>query len=104
MRVHRLQTRIIVLFVALLVLVQAAAFWFVNAANSRNASAKVEEELIVGERVFAISIATSCGTRCIRAALRGSSSSRCYTPIPGTKAARDCRCSTATHSSSWPRR
>jgi diguanylate cyclase (GGDEF)-like protein len=53
MRVHRLQTRIIVLFVALLALVQVAAFWLVNAANSRNAHAKVEEELIVGERVFA---------------------------------------------------
>ncbi|MEP7243226.1 MAG: EAL domain-containing protein [Gammaproteobacteria bacterium] len=53
MRIHRLQTRIIVLFVALLSLVQGAAFWVVNEANSRNAQAKVEEELNVGERVFA---------------------------------------------------
>ena len=53
MRIHRLQTRIIVLFVALLTIVQVAAFLFVNAANSRNASEKVEEELILGERVFA---------------------------------------------------
>ena len=53
MRIRRLQTRIIVLFVALLALVQAAAFVFVNAANSKNARAKVEEELNVGQRVFA---------------------------------------------------
>ena len=53
MRVQRLQTRIIVLFVALLALVQVAAFWFVNAANSRNAEDKVAEELNVGQRVFA---------------------------------------------------
>jgi diguanylate cyclase (GGDEF)-like protein len=53
MRIQRLQTRIIVLFVALLALVQVAAFWFVNAANSNNAHAKIEEELNVGQRVFA---------------------------------------------------
>jgi diguanylate cyclase (GGDEF)-like protein len=53
MRIRRLQTRIIVFFVALLALVQVAAFWFVNAANSGNARAKVEEELNVGQRVFA---------------------------------------------------
>src|SRR5882672_5415518 len=53
MRIQRLQTRIIVFFVALLALVQVAAFWFVNAANSSNAHAKIEEELNVGQRVFA---------------------------------------------------
>jgi diguanylate cyclase (GGDEF)-like protein len=53
MRIQRLQTRIIVFFVALLALVQVAAFVFVNAANSRNARNKVEEELNVGQRVFA---------------------------------------------------
>src|SRR6478672_1687788 len=53
MRIQRLQARIIVFFVALLVLVQGAAFWFVNRANSGNAHAKVEEELDVGQRVFA---------------------------------------------------
>jgi diguanylate cyclase (GGDEF)-like protein len=53
MRIQRLQTRIIVLFVALIALVQAAAFFAVNAANSSNARAKVEEELTVGQRVFA---------------------------------------------------
>ena len=53
MRIQRLQTRIIVFFVALLALVQVAAFWFVYAANSAHARAKVEEELDVGQRVFA---------------------------------------------------
>jgi diguanylate cyclase (GGDEF)-like protein len=53
MRIQRLQTRIIVFFVALIALVQAAAFIAVNAANSNNARAKVEEELTVGQRVFA---------------------------------------------------
>ncbi|HTU64868.1 MAG TPA: EAL domain-containing protein [Steroidobacteraceae bacterium] len=53
MRIERLQTRIIVFFVVLLALVQVAAFWFVNAANSKNAHAKIEEELNVGQRVFA---------------------------------------------------
>jgi diguanylate cyclase (GGDEF)-like protein len=53
MRIQRLQTRIIIFFVALLVVVQGAAFWFVNAANSGNTHAKIEEELNVGQRVFA---------------------------------------------------
>jgi diguanylate cyclase (GGDEF)-like protein len=53
MRIQRLQTRITIFFVALLALVQVAAFWFVNAANSSNAHTKVEEELNVGKRVFA---------------------------------------------------
>ena len=53
MRIQRLQTRIIVFFVALLALVQVAAFVFVNASNSKNARAKVQEELNVGQRVFA---------------------------------------------------
>jgi len=53
MRIQRLQTRIIVFFVALLALVQVAAFWIVNDANSNNARAKIEEELNVGQRVFA---------------------------------------------------
>jgi diguanylate cyclase (GGDEF)-like protein len=53
MRMRRLQTRIILFFVALLALVQVAAFVFVNAANSGNARAKLEEELNVGQRVFA---------------------------------------------------
>jgi diguanylate cyclase (GGDEF)-like protein len=50
---RRLQSRIILFFVALLALVQIAAFVFVNAANSSNARAKLEQELDVGQRVFA---------------------------------------------------
>jgi diguanylate cyclase (GGDEF)-like protein len=52
-RIERVQTRIILFFVALLALVQVAAFLFVNAANSRGAQAKIAEELNVGQRVFA---------------------------------------------------
>ncbi|MFL6620672.1 MAG: putative bifunctional diguanylate cyclase/phosphodiesterase [Povalibacter sp.] len=50
---NRLRTRIIFFFVALLALVQLVAFIFVNAANSTNARQKIEEELAVGERIFA---------------------------------------------------
>jgi diguanylate cyclase len=52
MRIQRLRTRITVFFVALLALVQLAAFALVNAANTRNAHRKIEAELSVGERVF----------------------------------------------------
>jgi hypothetical protein len=48
-----LRNRIIVFFVALLVLVQVVAFLFVNAANSTNARHKIDSELDVGERIFA---------------------------------------------------
>ncbi|HKE96095.1 MAG TPA: EAL domain-containing protein, partial [Povalibacter sp.] len=50
---RRLRTRIIFFFVALLALVQIAAFVLVNAANSTNARQKIEEELAVGQRLFA---------------------------------------------------
>lgn len=50
---RRLRTRIIFFLVALLALVQVLAFLFVNAANSTNARQKIEEELTVGERIFA---------------------------------------------------
>ena len=53
MRIQRLRTRIIIFFVALLALVQLTGFALVNGANSRNAHAKVDDELNVGERVFA---------------------------------------------------
>jgi len=48
----RLRTRITVFFVALLVVVQVAAFMAVNAANSTNARQKIDDELGVGERIF----------------------------------------------------
>ncbi|MEO7775798.1 MAG: EAL domain-containing protein [Steroidobacteraceae bacterium] len=47
-----LSARIIVFFVALLALVQMAAFIAVNLANSSNAHAKVESELDTGQRIF----------------------------------------------------
>lgn len=53
MRFRRLRTRIIVFFVALLALVQVTGFVFVHGANLNNARAKAEEELNVGQRVFA---------------------------------------------------
>lgn len=53
MNFRHLRTRITVFFVALLALVQLAAFVAVNAANSTNARQKIEDELGVGERIFA---------------------------------------------------
>ncbi len=52
MTFRRLRTRITVFFVALLALVQLAAFVAVNAANSTNARQKIDVELGVGERIF----------------------------------------------------
>jgi diguanylate cyclase len=50
---RRLRTRIIVFFVALIGLVQIAAFVLVDSANSTNARQKIESELEFGERIFA---------------------------------------------------
>ncbi|MBL8270488.1 putative bifunctional diguanylate cyclase/phosphodiesterase [Steroidobacter sp.] len=50
---RRLRTRIIVFFVALIGLVQIAAFLLVHSANSTNARHKIESELELGERIFA---------------------------------------------------
>ncbi|MBB6093774.1 diguanylate cyclase (GGDEF)-like protein [Povalibacter uvarum] len=50
---RHLRTRIIVFFVALIGLVQIAAFLLVDSANSTNARQKIESELEVGERIFA---------------------------------------------------
>jgi diguanylate cyclase (GGDEF)-like protein len=52
LRFRRLRTRIIVAFAILVTLVQAIAFVLVNAANDRNAQAKIGQELAVGERIF----------------------------------------------------
>ncbi|MEP7312365.1 MAG: EAL domain-containing protein [Pseudomonadota bacterium] len=52
MQLRRLSTRMIVFFVALLVLVQVAAFLAVNSTSSGNARAKVESELDTGQRLF----------------------------------------------------
>jgi len=53
MAFRSLRTRIVVFFVALLAVVQIAAFALVNSANSTNAHQKIESELNTGERVFA---------------------------------------------------
>jgi len=50
---RRLRTRIIVFCVAVLGVVQIAAFVLVNASNNTNAQQKIEAELRTGERVFA---------------------------------------------------
>lgn len=50
---RHLRTRIIVFFVALIGLVQIAAFLLVDSANSTNARQKIESELELGERIFA---------------------------------------------------
>ncbi len=47
-----LETRIVVFFVVLLAVVQAAAFLVVSAANERIAKREVAQQLAVGERVF----------------------------------------------------
>jgi diguanylate cyclase (GGDEF)-like protein len=47
-----LQSRIVLLFVALLALVQGTALFLVNAANERNAREHIRQELAVGERIF----------------------------------------------------
>ncbi|MCC5868891.1 MAG: EAL domain-containing protein [Gammaproteobacteria bacterium] len=52
MRFGRVRTRIIFFFVLFLALVQIVAFVVVNAANSANARARLDSELLIGERVF----------------------------------------------------
>jgi diguanylate cyclase (GGDEF)-like protein len=52
LRFRRLRTRLIVAFAILVTVVQAIAFVLVNAANDRNAQAKIGQELAVGERIF----------------------------------------------------
>jgi hypothetical protein len=52
MRFRSLTGRIVFFFVILLALVQLAAFVLVHAANSRNARANIEQELVAGERIF----------------------------------------------------
>ena len=52
MRLRSLQSRIVLFFVALLVVVQGITLLLVNAANERNARDNVRHELIVGEKIF----------------------------------------------------
>ncbi len=58
MRFRRLRTRIIVFFVGLIALVQAASFLAASATMTRNARATIQDELAVGGKVFARLIGT----------------------------------------------
>ncbi|MDA8130967.1 MAG: adenylate/guanylate cyclase domain-containing protein [Elusimicrobia bacterium] len=53
MRLRRFQDRVLLFFLGLLTLVQAAGFIAVNAALARNARRRISAELEVGSRVFA---------------------------------------------------
>jgi hypothetical protein len=52
LRLRSLQSRIVVFFVALLVVVQGFTLFVVNAANERNAREHIRHELTVGEKIF----------------------------------------------------
>lgn len=51
-RWHRLETRIVVLFIILILLVQLAGFVAIRKAIDENARASVSNELMLGERIF----------------------------------------------------
>ncbi|ASU39082.1 GGDEF domain-containing protein [Herbaspirillum sp. meg3] len=52
MRWHRLENRIVALFIVLILLVQLAGFVAIRKAIDENARASIRDELIIGERVF----------------------------------------------------
>ena len=52
MRWHRLENRIVALFIVLILLVQMAGFVAIRKAIDENARASIRDELIIGERVF----------------------------------------------------
>lgn len=52
MRWHRLENRIVALFIILILLVQLAGFIAIRKAIDENARASIRDELIIGERVF----------------------------------------------------
>jgi len=51
-RWHRLENRIVALFIVLILLVQLAGFVAIRKAIDENARASIRDELIIGERVF----------------------------------------------------
>jgi len=53
MRISRLRTRIILFFVAMLVVLEVCCFALLSASSSRNATVEIEGELDVGQRVLA---------------------------------------------------
>lgn len=52
MRWHRLENRIVALFIILILLVQLAGFFVIRQAIDENARVSIRDELIIGERVF----------------------------------------------------
>lgn len=51
-RWHRLENRIVALFIILILLVQLAGFFVIRKAIDENARASISDELIIGQRVF----------------------------------------------------
>jgi len=51
-RWHRLENRIVALFIILILLVQLAGFFVIRQAIDENARVSIRDELIIGERVF----------------------------------------------------
>ncbi|BEV16089.1 EAL domain-containing protein [Herbaspirillum sp. DW155] len=52
MRLYRLESKIVALFIILIVVVQLAGFVAIRTAIDRNARSAISEELVIGERVF----------------------------------------------------
>ncbi|MDB5840683.1 MAG: diguanylate phosphodiesterase [Herminiimonas sp.] len=52
MRFHSLESRIVTLFLVLILAVQLAGFFAIRTAINENARAAIREELLIGERVF----------------------------------------------------
>src|SRR6218665_4168685 len=48
----KLQARIVAVYLGLLVVIQAASYWFIQDSVDRNARASIRTELNTGERVF----------------------------------------------------
>ncbi len=53
MRLYRLESKIVALFILLIVVVQLAGFVAIRTAIDRNARSAISEELVLGQRVFA---------------------------------------------------
>jgi len=51
-RLYRLESKIVALFITLIVVVQLAGFVAIRTAIDRNARSAISEELVIGERVF----------------------------------------------------
>ena len=52
MNPKKLQARIVAVYLGLLVIIQAASYWFIQDSVDRNARASIQTELDTGERVF----------------------------------------------------